>query len=46
MTIWEALGYVLVFGVIMWWAWTADFSSCNDCDQDCNQGRNCKKDRP
>ena len=44
MTAWEALGYILVFALIMWWAWTADFG-CTDCDQDCNQGRNCKKDR-
>jgi hypothetical protein len=22
-----------------------DFVACEDCDSDCNQGRNCKKDR-
>jgi len=41
MTLLEVLLYVGVFVVIVWWAWAANFDACDECNHDCNQGRDC-----
>jgi hypothetical protein len=33
--------FVVVFAVAVWWAYTANFNACDECNQNCNQGRDC-----
>lgn len=42
MTILEAIIIFGVFGVVVWWAHTANFQACEKCTYDCNQGRDCR----
>ena len=34
---------ILVFVVIAWWALTANFDACDECNHNCRQGRDCPR---
>jgi uncharacterized membrane protein YwzB len=37
----EIIITVGVFVVIVWWAASANFDACDECNYDCRQGRDC-----
>jgi hypothetical protein len=41
MTIFEILIIIAVFAVVVWWANNANFTPCENCTYDCEQGRRC-----
>lgn len=48
MTIWEILTIIIAAGAVGWWAHSAVFDACEECNYDCNQGRDCpnRKNNP
>ena len=41
MNISEILITIGLFVGAIWWARTANFDACDECSNDCNQGRDC-----
>jgi hypothetical protein len=41
MNITEILITIGLFAGAIWWACTANFDACDECNYDCNQGRDC-----
>ena len=35
--------FVVGLVAVIWWVMSANFSSCDECDHNCNQGRNCPR---